>query len=178
MVGDAEGRSRHNNLFNRVPEASRGVRHGGNCGALDSRGFEARWTVPIVCDRKCALCTGDPPRPRASRAITARTLNYKAKDCILWVSREMESVYFDNHRISIYPEHLIHAAVSRPAEGSPWRQVSFFRYTGRFMEMARGMGQGTPGKSKIQEEGGPGPPGGPSTRTGGLKGQPGNRSCR
>ncbi|KAJ1185038.1 hypothetical protein NDU88_001834 [Pleurodeles waltl] len=55
-----------------------------------------------------------PPRPDAPlRAIIARLLKYKDRDCILRAARESERAFFENCKISIYPDYTNKVQTSR-----------------------------------------------------------------
>ncbi|KAJ1148574.1 hypothetical protein NDU88_001402 [Pleurodeles waltl] len=55
-----------------------------------------------------------PSRPGApSRAIIARLLNYKYRDCILRAARESERAIFENCKISIYHDYMNKVQTSR-----------------------------------------------------------------
>ncbi|KAJ1209338.1 hypothetical protein NDU88_004716 [Pleurodeles waltl] len=55
-----------------------------------------------------------PPRPGALlRAILARLLNYKDRDCVLRADRESDRAVFKNCKISIYPDYTNKVQSSR-----------------------------------------------------------------
>ncbi|KAJ1117389.1 hypothetical protein NDU88_005589 [Pleurodeles waltl] len=55
-----------------------------------------------------------PPMPVAPpRAIIARLLNYKDRDCIVWTNRETDRAVLKNCKISIYPDYTNKAQTSR-----------------------------------------------------------------
>ncbi|KAJ1100499.1 hypothetical protein NDU88_005584 [Pleurodeles waltl] len=112
---DAEGRSRQNNVcllgFSEHAEGS------------TLQVFVARWirdvlqpvglsNVFVVERAHRALVTS--PRPGAlPRAIIARLLNYKDRDCILRAARETDKAVFENWKISIYPAYTNKVQTSR-----------------------------------------------------------------
>ncbi|KAJ1143153.1 hypothetical protein NDU88_009464 [Pleurodeles waltl] len=109
QMEDAEGRSRLNNIRLLVfPERSEGsmveafVKTGsGMCCSLWVSlkcfcvfGQEGAWST---C---CAVAARAPPR-----AIIARLLNYRDRDCVLRAARDSDKAVFENGMISIYPDH-------------------------------------------------------------------------
>ncbi|KAJ1110708.1 hypothetical protein NDU88_008056 [Pleurodeles waltl] len=81
-------------------------------------GYHGPRQGPGLRHRKVHQALVTPRRPGAPpRAIIARILIYKDRDCILHAACEMDTARFENHRIFIYPDDTTRVLVSRKSQG-------------------------------------------------------------
>lgn len=104
---DAEGRARRSNIrVLGVPERME---------AGNPERFLETWIKTKLCPRdlsevfvieRAHRALVPPPRPGAPpRALIAKILNYRDRDCILRAARETPNLAIENSRISIYPDY-------------------------------------------------------------------------
>ncbi|KAJ1092278.1 hypothetical protein NDU88_005389 [Pleurodeles waltl] len=80
--------------------------------ALEGKIETWRWRVFVV--ERAHRASVAPHRPGAPpRAIIARLLNYKDRDCVLRAGRMSERAVFENCKISIYPDYTNKVQTSR-----------------------------------------------------------------
>ncbi|KAJ1092833.1 hypothetical protein NDU88_005943 [Pleurodeles waltl] len=105
---DAEGRSRRNNIhIQGIPEGKEGKNPTQYVEEWLKSIAEDRLSVHFVVERAHRIPSRKPPPGAPAHPLIARILNFRDRDTILQIARELDPIIVDSARISCYPDYTM-----------------------------------------------------------------------